>query len=143
MSRTTVPQAPAASARTVRVMHTALIASVLLFAVVVQFVLRPALVGSTTLPPLMVEGLVGVALAACALSLLLRRRVPRRSTDESADLFWARASVPAFRMWALLEGASLLGVYLYARTGTSAPLGVALVAVVLSIVLNPMYLQKR
>jgi hypothetical protein len=142
MSRTATPQAPAAPARAVRLIHTALVMGVLLFAVVVQFVLRPTLVGSTELPPLVVTVLVGSAFVACALSLVFRQRVPRRSADESADLFWTRATAPAIRVWALLEGASLLAVYVYARTGAPAPVGVALVAVALFIVLNPAYLEK-
>jgi hypothetical protein len=123
-------------------MHSALVTGIVLFFVVVQFVLKPAMATTKALAPMLVNGLLCVALVACALALVLRRRVPQRSRDESADLFWTRAATPALRTWALLEGASLLTVYLYARSGGPAPIGVALVAITLFIVFNPSYLER-
>lgn len=77
----------------------------------------------------MMPALLGVALAGCALSLLLSRRVPRLSDGETADSFWERAGQPALISWALLEGAGLLGVVLYSQTGSTAAISVAAVAV--------------
>ena len=59
-----------------------MVTGVLLFAVVGHFVLRPAMANSGDLPPIVLGTLLGVALGACALSLVLRRRVPQRSSDD-------------------------------------------------------------
>src|SRR5688500_17166903 len=104
----TAPQAAAPAAKTIRLIHAAMVTGVLLFAIVGHFLLRPGMADSGDLPPVMLRALLGVALGACALSLLLRRRVPQRSSDESVDLFWTTATTPALLTWAPLEGASLL-----------------------------------
>jgi hypothetical protein len=91
----------------------------------------------------MLHVLLGVALAGCALSLLLRRRVPRRATDESKDLFWTKAATPALVMWASLEAPCLLAIFLYGRTGSQSALGVAAIAAVLFVILNPGYLERQ
>jgi hypothetical protein len=120
-----------------------MITGVLLFAVVAHFVLRQSMATSEELPPVMINALLGVALAACALSLLLRSRVPRRSGDEPVDRFWARATTPALLAWAPLEIAGLLTVFLYARTGAQSAVVVAAVAMLLFAVTNPGYFERR
>jgi hypothetical protein len=74
---------------------------------------------------------------------MLRMRVPRRATDESADLFWMKAASPALITWAALEAASLIGVFLYGTTGSSSGIGIAAVALVISIILKPGYFERR
>jgi hypothetical protein len=138
----TTPQATAPPAKTVRLIHAAMIAGVLLFALVGHFLLKPALADSGDLPPIVPRALLGVSLGACALSLLLRRRVPHRSIDESADLFWTTATVPALLTWAPLEGASLLALFAYARTGALLAIPVAAVAILIFVLLNPAYLER-
>jgi hypothetical protein len=120
-----------------------MVTGVLLFALVGHFVLRPVMARDEQLSPALLRTLVGVALAACALSLVLRRNVPRRPGDESTDFYWTTAAPRAMRMWMPLEGASLLAVYLYARTGAHIPLAVAAVAVSLFVVLNPAFLERQ
>ena len=139
----TAPQGAAPTAKTIRLIHAAMVTGVLLFAVVGHFVLRPAMANSGDLPPIMLGTLLGVALGACALSLVLRRRVPQRSSDESVNLYWTTAATPALLMWAPLEGASLLAIFLYARTGAQATIAVAVIAVLLFVALNPAYLERR
>ena len=136
-------QQTAGPAQTARLMHAAMIAGVLLFAVVGHFVLRPTFSSAGDLGPTVLRSLLAVALGACALSFLLRRRIPFRSTDASADLFWATAAGPALITWASVEVASLLAVFLYARTGAVAALGVAAIAVAVFISHNPAALEKR
>ena len=122
---------------TMRVIHGAFVAGVVLFAIVVYAIVRPQWT-SEPLPRVAVTTLLGVSLAASALSLLfLRARVPRRSTDESADLFWTRASVPALIAWAALEGAALLGIINYLLNGSTAALGTAAIALFGLIALYP------
>ena len=95
------------------------------------------------LPPLVLRVLLASALGACALSFLLLKRVPRRSTDASADLFWATAAPPALLAWASLEAATLLAVFVYALSGSRLAVAVAAVAILLFGVLNPAYLERR
>ncbi|MBM2813121.1 MAG: hypothetical protein HW416_3880, partial [Chloroflexi bacterium] len=88
-------------------------------------------------PTVVVRVLLGLSLSACALSLLLRRRVPQRSTDESADLFWTTAASPALLAWAPLEIAILLAIIAYAGSGSMLAIAVAAVSTFLFILLNP------
>jgi hypothetical protein len=120
-----------------------LVSGVLLFAVVGYFILGPTDAKQGDLAPVTASVLLGLSLGACVLSLLLRRRVPKRSIDESADLFWRAAGPPAMLVWMPLEAASLLAVFVSARTRSIPAVAVAAVAVILFIVLNPGYLEKR
>lgn len=86
---------------------------------------------------------LGLSLGACAMSLVLRKRVPQRSTDESANLFWTSAATPALLTWASLEAASLFAILAYALTGSQLPIAVAAVTVILLVVLNPARLERR
>lgn len=115
----------------------------LLFLLVVRFILGPTLATSGALAPMIFRTLLGVALAACALSLFLRRRVPKRSMDESADMYWTTAIAPALITWTLANGASLLAVVLYMFTGEPLAVGVAVIAILVNVVLNPAYLARR
>ena len=119
-----------------------MVAGVLLFAVVAHFVLMPAM-ANPGLPTVVVRVLLGLSLCACAVSLLLRRRVPQRSTDESADLFWTTAASPALLAWAPLEIAILLAIIAYAGSGSLLAIAVAAVPTFLFILLNPAYLERR
>jgi hypothetical protein len=120
-----------------------MVAGLLVFALVGHFVLRPAMANSELLPTPLVRVLLGVSIGACALSLVLRTRVPQRSTDESADLYWMTANVPALLTWAPLEGASVLAVFVYGVTGSLPAIGIAAVAILLFILLNPAHLEKH
>ena len=139
----TAPQAAAPTAKTIGLIHAAMVTGLLLFALVGHFVLRPAMANSGDLPPVMLRAFLGVALGACALSLFLRRRIPQRPSDESVDLFWTTAATPALLTWAPLDGAGLLAVFLYARTGASPTIAVAAVAMLLFVALNPAHLERR
>ena len=138
----TTPQTTAATSKTARLIHGALVTGVLLFAIVGHFVLRPISADSGLLAPAN-RVLLGLSLGACVLSLLLRGRVPKRSSDESADLFWSVAGPYAMRVWAALEAASLLAVLVYTRTRSISAVAVAAVALTLFIVLNPGYFEGR
>ena len=139
----TPTQMPAQPAKTVRLVHAAMAVGVLLFAVIAHFVLVPGLESSRDLAPVMLRALLGVALAACGLSLVLRRRVPRRSSDESVDLFWTKAAQPALLSWAPLEGASLFAIVLYSQTGAYVTLAVTAGVLFLFVALSPAFLERR
>lgn len=140
----TAPQPAAATSKTIRVIHAALVTGVLLFGLVGHFVMRPSQAAEASeFPAALLPGLLGVALAVCVLSLVLRRRIPRRSADESADLFWVAAVAPAMITWASLEAASILSIFLYVRTGSLSAIAVAALAVALFVVFNPANLERR
>ena len=114
----------------------------ILFALVAHFVLLPKASGGGNLagitPILLVISLVG-----CVLGIFLSTRVPRPANGESADSFWKRAGSPALIAWAFLEGAGLLAVVLYSRTGSRAAISVAGVAIFIFVLLNPRYFEGR
>lgn len=139
----TPPQTTTPMSETVRRVHRALVTGVLLFAVVGYFVFSQSDAKLGRLAPVTVGVLLGLSLGGCVLALLLRRRVPKRSIDESADLFWRAAGPPAMLVWMPLEAASLLAVFVSARTRSIPAVTVAAVAVVLFIVLNPGHLERR
>lgn len=126
-----------------RLMHAAMVTGVLLFAIVGHFQLRPTMANAGVFPPATVNALLGVALGACVLAVLLRRRVPQKSRDDSSDSYWTTARTPAMLMWAPLEGACLLSVVLYVNTGAQSAIAVLAIAVVLFIALNPASLERR
>jgi hypothetical protein len=131
-----------APAKTIRIMHAALTSGVVLFALMAHFVLKPAMAQDASFPPTISSALLVASLCACAVGLVMRRRVPRRSTDQSADLFWTAASAPALITWALFEGASMLAVFDYARTGQAAALVVAAIGVALMLAFHPARLER-
>jgi hypothetical protein len=137
----TTPQPPVTS-KTARVIHGALVAGVLLFAIVGHFALKQASADSAGLASNN-RVLLGVSLGACVLSLLLRGRVPKRSANESADFFWSVAGPYAMQVWAPLEAAGLLSVLVYTWTRSVSAVAVAAVALLLFVVLNPGYFERR
>lgn len=118
-------------------MHGSFIAGIVMFAIVIQFLVRPR--GTTEpLPAMAVNALVGFSLAASALSFFfLRNRVPRKNTDESANLYWTRASQSALIAWAPFEGAALAGLVAYMHNGSVAALVAAGIALLGLITFHP------
>jgi hypothetical protein len=137
-SQTNIP-----AAKKIRLLYASMITGVLLFALVAHFVMRPATVEEGLFPPAVVQTLLRVALALSALSFVLRRRVPRRAMDESADLYWTRASTNALTTWAVAEGAGLISVLVYGQTGSASAIGVGAIALVCYILHNPASLERR
>jgi hypothetical protein len=132
----------AAPATTARLIHASLAAGVLLFGAGVYFALRPNLASAAAPPAALISALIGFSVVACASSLVMLRRVPRRSTDESANLFWTRATTPALVTWALVEGGSLMAIVAYVLSGSVAALAVAGVGLAGLIALNPRYIER-
>ncbi len=124
-------------------MHGAMVTGVLLFAVVGFFVFKPSDPSSIELTPRLIAALLALSLGTCALSLLLRRRVPRKTNAEPADAYWVAATPRAMMAWAPLEAGSLLAVYLSARTHSITAVAVAVVTVLVFITLNPGSLERR
>jgi hypothetical protein len=138
----TAPRATAATAKTIRLIHAGQVAGVVLFGFVAHFVMRPSMADSGEVSPALLPILLGLALAACVVSIVMRRRIPRRSTNDSADLFWTKASTPALLTWAPLEAAGLLAVLSDALFGYQPAIAIATVAVVGLIALAPPFLKR-
>ncbi len=134
---------PIAPARTTRFIHAAMFAGVVLLGLVTHLLKAKVPATATPLPAVLVNLLPGFSLAVCVAALFLRRSVPRRASDESADLFWSRAMAPALVMWALLEGAGLLDVIVYWQNGSETALALAVVVGTVFVVLNPAMLERR
>jgi len=128
--------------QSVRIIHGALTTGVILYGIVAHFVLLPnhKITGNLdSLAPV----LLTIALALCAVSMLLMKRVPRPDEGETAGAFWLRAASPALMTWTPLEAGALLSVTLHAQTGSNAAIVVAAVAVLLMVLLRPGYFESR
>jgi hypothetical protein len=82
-------------------------------------------------------GLLGVA------TVFLRRRIPQRSLEEPSTSYWAAPENrgTAIVLWAVTEGAALLGLIGYLVTGALAPAVAAGIAGVALIVFRPSQLE--
>ena len=127
------------AARTVRVMHAALVFGVVLAGAV--FVYRTVTVG----PAFLGAPLIGYVTAAFALvnlaiaTAFLLPRIPSRSSAEAPDDYWIRSEVrtATIIVWAVLEGSSLIALVGYFLTGNVVPAIVAAVAIVALAVARP------
>lgn len=130
-------------AKTIRMIHAAMAVGVLGFAGVTFL---PAVASQAKSP-----ASLGYALAAVALTLLavgmgvLRRSVPRRSSDQTSDAFWANqdAVKRAMVLWATLESAGIASVVGRMVSANNAALAVGLLAVLLLYLVRPAALEGR
>lgn len=125
-----------------RMIHLSMPAGIVLFALVVHFVIRPARADLARPSTTVIWALLALSLAASGLSVVLRRRVPRRNTNESADLFWSTASTAALITWALLEAGGLLGVVAYMLSGMQVAVLAAGIALAGFVVFSPTSLER-
>ena len=142
--RMTAPSKPqrAQPALVARMIHGSLIVGVVFLTVVSHFIMRPSM-SAQPLPPMVFVGMLGASLLASALAILVfRPRVPERSADESPDLYWSTAGAPAIVTWSVLEGGAFLGIIPYMLGASPVALGVAAIAVVGMIALNPGRLER-
>lgn len=84
--------------------------------------------------------------ASCTLavaSVFARRRIPERRLDQAPDTFWANpgATGAAILLWALIEGAGLVGWVGYLLTGVTAPALSAVIAIGALLVFRPSRLE--
>ena len=134
---------PIAPARAVRLLHFSLTAGITVagavFIVLVRFQHRS--LGISHDIGLILAG-IGVGLVAVA-STLARRRTPERASDQSPDTFWANpdATGGAIVLWALIEGAGLVGWVGYLLTGVTAAAVAAVIAIGALVVFRPSRLE--
>lgn len=140
MPSTAEAQSPA---RVARLIHASLIIGQVLFAAVTFLQVRPTQTDVVPLPAFAVPGLFAVSLVACIIALLLRRSIPTRPSDVSADLYWTTAQPKAMIAWVPLEAAGLLALVVYFNSVEMAALVAAAIPLLLLIALNPWYLERR
>ena len=124
-------------------MHFAMLAGLVLAAAVFVFLVRFsgfAVSVPRPLAPLLAGGsIVLVAVAAT----FLRRRIPERGFNEPPEVYWAspehRGAVIV--LWAVTEGAALLGLIGYLLTGSLLPGASALIAIATLAVFRPSHLE--
>jgi hypothetical protein len=131
------------AARAVRIMHAALVAGVVLAAGVVAFLIQ-----SKRIPPLLPGGVATIVAALSLVQLVvaagfLRRRIPERGIGEESQSYWAAPEHrgAAIVLWAVTEGAALLGLIGYFLTGALAPAVVAGIAIVTLAFFQPSHLE--
>jgi hypothetical protein len=124
-----------------RLIHASLVSGCVIFGLVIHFVARPQRTGTLPVPAL--YGLLGVSLGALLLSLaVLRPRVPLKSSDESADLYWTRALTAALLACSAKEADALLAMAAYLLDGAMIALAMGAVATGAMIVLNPRTFER-
>ena len=138
----TVPVQQSPSPQFARKIHRAMIAGLILFVIVCQFLLVTSPMGRWGLAPA-APLLLGLSIASCIAGILVSYRMPRVSSGESMQEYWLKAAPKAIIPWALLEGAALLAIVVYWRTGSRAALVVAVVVIVIFSLLNPAYFERR
>jgi hypothetical protein len=139
----TAPRANAPPGRIIFLLHASQVIGVVLLAVVGRVVLRAQYVASPPLPDVVLNAVLAASLAAIALAFVVRTRVPKRVSDESADLFWKRATSMAIVTWGILEVAGMLAIFAYVRAGSQTGAALTAAAVLAMLLLNPAYLGKR
>jgi len=136
---------PAVSAaRAFRVVHLALIVGLLLLAVVL------VLVRQTIRFQLFPSGVAAPAFALAAFALLfvaatmLRRKVPTRRFEQTAETYWnsVETRAGAIVLWAVAQGAGLIGTIGFFLTANPLPLGVTLLALGALVAFRPSRLES-
>ncbi len=132
------------AARLIRLTHLALFGGVGLLAVILTYLrMRPmpdAVQQSSSVGVAMtIAGVLALAVA----SALVRPRIPSRAPGQGADAYWndVRVRTTAMILWAMVEGAGLLGALGYYLSGLLAPAGVLLLAMVAGVLFRPSALE--
>src|SRR6266566_1602057 len=132
-----------AVARGARILHAALGIGQILVGATFFFLLRkqgPLGGGS----PLIGYATAGLALMNLSVAfVLLRPRIPHRSTDQSPDDYWSRPEVrgAAILIWSVVEGSGLFCWVGYVMSGNIVPAGVGVLSIITLIALRPSRLE--
>ncbi|SRR6266540_4606332 len=134
---------PIAPARAVRLLHFSLTTGITLTGAVFIMLVRVQHLsfGISRDVGLVLAG-IGVGLVAVA-STVASRRIPERGSDQSPDTFWANpaATGGAIVLWALIEGARLVGWVGYLLTAVTAAAVAAVIAIGALLVFRPSRLE--
>jgi hypothetical protein len=130
--------------RTVRALHGALVAGMILAGGTFVFLIRVRH-GKGLLPAPSSLGLVlaglGLSVVAAAL-LILRGRIPERASGEDPPAFWSAQNVgAAIALWAGIEAGGLLGMVGYLLTGGTLPAAAGAVGIAVMVFMGPARLE--
>jgi hypothetical protein len=133
--------------QTARLLHRSLLGGLLMIAAVFLFLGF----GLHTVP-LLVPGretlIIGYVLAACGVAPLVfvvfaaNSRVPARTSGQGDAAFWLRAFGPVLSIWAIVEGAGIIGAVGALLTGLLAPAVVCVIALVCLAMLSPGHFEN-
>ncbi len=132
---------PASAAVSARIIHLALVLGALLASAALVVVRSGAAPAGA--PPVMLPVLVAVALGTAMIALVLKARLPARTTAATEDAWWAANLHRAIPVWALLESAALAGAVFYFIGVGRAGLIVAAAALTLLVANGPGRLIDR
>jgi HD-like signal output (HDOD) protein len=123
-----------------RLIHGSMAGGIIAFAAGAYFAFKPAT--DANVSPVVVGAFLALSIVAAASSIVLRRRVPQRNTNESSDLFWTTASAAALLTWAALEAGAMLAIVAYLLGKVPVALIVAGIALAGLIALHPGRLER-
>jgi hypothetical protein len=138
------PTPPAINAfRATQILHGALVLGLALAGGVFFMLLRvrgQPLEGGPNLGPVLAGAAAGLLLLA---ALFLRRRVPPRRYDQTPEAYWTSVEIrgASILLWAVVDGAGLLGWVGYVLTGASVPAAAAVLALVVLLLFRPSRLE--
>lgn len=124
-------------ATTARILHLALMSSVVL----ATFVMSVIPIPGSSLAPLFLYAVFGVAAVLFAGALVISTRLPR-TASQSTDDWWTQNLPRAIVIWAMLEGPSLLGAIAFLLSRDYTALVVPATGLVLFFVLGPARLEQ-
>ena len=131
------------SARILRLIHGSMVAGLLVMTAALYAVRRVASSHALSVP-IVAPVLAGVGLVLLAVAAtIMRPRIPPRRGDQSADEYWSglETRTAAILLWAIAEGAGLVGCVGYFLTGATAPAVTVFLALVLLTFFRPSRLE--
>lgn len=129
-----MPPAEPTPARIARILYFGLLAGPLLFAGLALALLpRQTPVDQ----PILLYTPFALAAVLFAGGLIIRTRIPQRSTAETPDEWWRVNISRALMVWSLFEGPALFGAAMYLTLGTIVPLLVTGVGLVMLLLNSP------
>jgi hypothetical protein len=120
-----------------RILHLALMSSVVLATLVMSVIPIPG----SSLAPLFLYAVFGVAAVLFAGALVISTRLPR-TPSQGKDDWWTQNLPRAIVIWAMLEGPSLLGSIAFLLSRDYTALVVPITGLVLFVVLGPARLEQ-
>lgn len=126
----------ASPAGTARLLHLALMGSIIF----TSLLLAVVPMGTSTVAPLFLYAVFGVAAVMFAGALMLSSRLPRTDTDP--DRWWKQNIGRALLLWAMIEGPSMLGAVAFLLTRDITALVVPAIGLALMVLLGPGRLEQ-
>jgi len=129
-----MPPAELTPARTARILYFGLLAGPMFFAGVALALLPPQ---TSVAQPLLLYTPFALAAVLFAGGLIIRTRIPPRTTTETENEWWRVNLSRALMVWSLFEGPALFGAAMYLTLGTIIPLLVTGVGLVMLLLNSP------